>query len=87
MYLRTDIEPQIRLLASEVFNRSWHFLEQDPVLAGEDRESLQEQLGQLILLLLENGERNMLAIANKAIGALRQQYATEMNRVAVEEAA
>ena len=87
MYLRTYIEPEIRLLASEVFNRSWQFLEQDPVLAGADRESLQEQLAQIILLLMENGERNLLAIANKAIGLLRERYATDSDRVVLEEAA
>jgi hypothetical protein len=77
MYLRTDLAPEIRILASEVYNRSWQFLEQDPVLAGKDRDSLQEQLAELILLLMKEGERNIVAIANKAIVALRQQYASQ----------
>ena len=75
MYLRTyDLAPEVRTFASEVFNRSWQFIERDPVLSGEDREGLQEQLAQLILALMSSGERNLVVIANKAIGTLRQQY-------------
>ena len=75
MYQRSDLAPEIRTLASEVFNRSWQFLEQDPVLAGQDRESLQEQLAELILTVLNEGDRNIVATANQAIAALRQRYA------------
>jgi hypothetical protein len=75
MYLRTyDLAPEVRTFTSEVFNRSWQFIERDPVLSGEDREGLQEQLAQLILALMSSGERNLVVIANKAIGTLRQQY-------------
>lgn len=77
MYQRTDLAPEIRTLASEVYSRSWRFLELDPVLAGEDRDSLQEQLAELILVHMNEGERNIVAIANRAIGALRQRYATQ----------
>jgi hypothetical protein len=86
MYLRTDLAPEIRLLASEVYNRCWQFLENDPVLAGEDREGMQEQLAQLILLLMQEGERNMIAIANKAIATLRQQYAMQSEAMAEQAA-
>jgi hypothetical protein len=41
--LRGDLAPEVRDLASEVFNRSWQFLESDPVLAGEGPTELQEQ--------------------------------------------
>ena len=87
MYLRDELTPEVRVLASEVFNRSWRSLEQDPVLAGKDRESMQEQLAQLILLLMEEGERNLLVVANNAIGALRQRYAMQRDRLLVEESA
>jgi hypothetical protein len=83
MYLRNDLAPEMRTLASEVFNRSWQFLERDPVLAGEDRESMQEQLAQHILVLMRNGEQNLLVIANKAIARLRERCGER----AVEEAA
>jgi hypothetical protein len=80
MHLRTDLAPEVRKLASEVFNRCWQFIEQDPVMAGEDRQAIQEQLAQLILLLMGSGEQNWVVIANKAIGTLRQQYATQRER-------
>jgi hypothetical protein len=64
-----------------VFNRCWQFIERDPVLAGEDRQGMQDQLAQLILLLMGSGERNMVVIANRAIGTLRQEYATQRERV------
>ena len=68
--LRGYVDPDARVLASEVFNRSWQFLERDPVLAGEDRQQLQEQLAQVILQVMSSGERNLWVIANRAIGAL-----------------
>ena len=76
MHLRTDLAPEVRKLASEAFNRCWHFIEQDPVLAGVDRQGMQDQLAQLILQLMRDGERNLIVIANGAIGTLRQQYAS-----------
>ena len=86
MHLRTDVAPEVRKLASEVFNRCWQFIEQDPVMAGEDRQAIQEQLAQLILLLMRSGEQNLVVIANRAIGTLRQQYATRRDRLSIEAA-
>ena len=54
---------------------------QDPVLAGEDRLGMQDQLAQLILQLMRGGERNLVVLANRAIGTLRDQYATRRDRV------
>jgi hypothetical protein len=83
--MRSDLTPEVRLFASEVFNRSWQFIEHDPVFAGEDRHSLQEQLTDLILALTRNGDRNLLAIANRAISMLREAYARQHARMPVEE--
>ena len=77
MYQRTDLAPEIRTLASEVYNRSWQFLERNPVLAGEDRDSLQEQLAEHILVFMEQGDRNIVSIANRAIASMRQRYVTQ----------
>ena len=85
MLLRHDLAPELRVFASEVFNRSWQFIERDPVLVGEDRQGLQEQLAQLILQLMSNGERNLVVLANNAIRALRDQYAMRRDRE-IEEA-
>jgi hypothetical protein len=81
MYRRNDLAPEARTLASEVFNRCWQFIERDPVLAGEERQGMQEQLAELILQLVKDGEQNLVVIANRAIGSLRQQYATQRERV------
>jgi hypothetical protein len=87
MYSRIDLGPDVRTLASEVFNRSWQFIERDPVLVGVDRQGLQEQLAQLILQVMNSGERNLWVIANRAIGNLREQHAARHDRLSVEEAA
>ena len=48
--MRNDLAPKVRALASEVFDRSWQFIESDPVLVGEDRQRMQDRLAELILL-------------------------------------
>jgi hypothetical protein len=80
--LRADLAPEVQILASEVFTRTWQFLERDPVLAGQDRQQLQDQLAQVILEVMSQGERNLWTIANRAIGTLRDRCAAER----VEEA-
>jgi hypothetical protein len=60
-------------------------------LAGKQEERLcvpetVEPLAQLILLLTSSGERNMVVIASKAIGTLRQQYAMQRDSFSVEAA-
>jgi len=75
--LRDELAPEVKLLASEVFNRSWQFLEADPVLAGQDRQLLQEQLMQIVFEEMSSGERNLWVIANRAIGTLRERCATQ----------
>ena len=78
--LRGELTPEVRALASEVFYRSWQFLESDPVLAGEDRQQLQEQLARVILdVIMSCGERDLWVIANRAIGTLREQRAVQRN--------
>ena len=77
-----ELAPEVRILASEVFNRSWQFLESDPVLAGQDRQQLQEQLAQIILEVMSEGERNLWVIANRAIGTLRERRAQRVEELA-----
>ncbi len=87
MYRRNELAPELHTLASEVFSRSWQFIERDPVLTGEDRQEMQDKLTELILVLMRNGEQNMLVVANQAITALRQQCARRRDRVVVDLAA
>ena len=70
----------VRSLASQTFNICWQFIERDFAFAGEDRETLQDQLAELIGTLMGSNETNAVAIANKAIGILRQQYAVKKSQ-------
>jgi hypothetical protein len=72
MYRRINA-PELQTLASEVFNRSWQFIERDPVLLGLDRQGLQERLAELILVLMREGEHSAVVVANRAIAMLRQE--------------
>jgi len=77
MYLRYNLAPETRVTASEIFNRSWRFIERDPVLAGEEHQRMQDKLAELILVLMSSGERDRVVIANRAIATLRQHYAAK----------
>jgi hypothetical protein len=73
------LAPEALAVASEAFSRSWHFIEQDPVLAGHDRETLQAELALRIQEIAASGvERDPLRIANRAIGRVRE----EMRKIA-----
>lgn len=87
MYLPNGLAPEAQRLASETFHRCWRFIEHDPVLAGGDRTAMQAQLAERILLLMHGGERDLVVIANRAIGALRQQYARQRDRLSKDRAA
>jgi hypothetical protein len=78
------IDPGASAIASEVFARSWHFIERDPVLAGHDRETLQAQLALQIqrLMATHASERDPLRIANRAIGAVREEMREPERRFA-----
>ena len=85
MYSGESFEPEVLALATAVFDRSWGFIERDPVLVGEDRQSTKEELARLILLLVRRGEKDLVAIANCAILTLRQQCAAKRAPSLVEE--
>jgi hypothetical protein len=85
-FKQDKMRPEMSAVASEVFARSWHFIERDPVLAGHDREALQAELARRIFEILDAGhhaERDLLRIANRAISnvreAMRGQQATVMD--------
>jgi hypothetical protein len=85
MYPNDSFEPEVVALATAVFDRSWSFIERDPVLVGEDRQSTEEELARLILRLVRRGEKDMVTIANCAILTLRQQCAAKRAPALVEE--
>jgi hypothetical protein len=65
--------PEAIAIAAEAFGRSWHFIEQDPVLAGQERQTLKAELARAVLSAAGRGERDHVRIANRAIGELRQK--------------
>jgi hypothetical protein len=66
-------DPDASTIASEAFARSWRFIERDPILAGHDRDSLKAHLAQEIRrAMAEVPELDLLRIANRAIGRIRQ---------------
>jgi hypothetical protein len=65
--------PEAIAIAAEAFGRSWHFVEQDPVLAGQERQALKAELARAILSAAGRGERDHLRIANRAIGEVREK--------------
>jgi hypothetical protein len=85
MYSGDSFELQGLALATAVFDRSWGFIERDPVLIGEDRQSTKEELARLILQLVRRGEKDLVGIANCAILTLRQQCAAKQSPALVEE--
>jgi hypothetical protein len=79
--MREDLNSEVQVIASQVFNRSWQFIENDPELAGEDRQQMQDQLAELILVMTRSGERNIIAITNRAIATLRRQHSVRRKQV------
>jgi hypothetical protein len=65
--------PEAIAIAAEAFGRSWHFIEQDPVLAGQERQALKAELARAVLSAASSGERDHLRVANRAIGEVRQK--------------
>jgi hypothetical protein len=75
MYSGNSFEPEVVALANAVFDRSWQFIERDPLLIGQDRQAIREELANLIMQLVRRGEKDLVAIANCAIRTLREQCA------------
>ena len=67
-----DLVPELRLVAVEAFQRACHFVERDPVLAGQDREFLKRLMSDRIRQSVNTGEHDMLRLANGAISRVRQ---------------
>jgi hypothetical protein len=67
-----DFVPEIRLIASEAYQRASHFVERDPLLVGRDREFLNAMLSKRVRELIEAGEQDVIRLANGAISRARQ---------------
>jgi len=67
------LNPEAIAIAAEAFGRSWHFIERDPVLAGQEPQMLKAELARAVLNAAGRGERDQLRLANRAIGEVRQK--------------
>lgn len=63
-------------LVSAAFEKSWRFVETDPLLVHNAKELLRDRLRANLELSLRNGEQDILHIANSAIWKL----STELGR-------
>ncbi|KRR07914.1 hypothetical protein CQ12_25270 [Bradyrhizobium jicamae] len=58
-------------LVSTAFDKSWRFVETDPLLEHNTKELLRSRLRAYLELSLRNGEQDILHLANSAIWKLR----------------
>ena len=60
-------------LVSAAFDKSWQFVRTDPALAHSDMDEMRIRLSRRLMRLAQDGERDMLRLANGAIGQLRRE--------------
>jgi len=60
-------------LVSAAFDKSWQFVRTDPALAHGDMGEMRIRLSRRLMRLAQDGERDVLRLANGAIGQLRRE--------------
>jgi len=60
-------------LVSAAFAKSWQFVRTDPELGHDDSEGMRIRLSRHLESLAKYGERDLLRLANGAIGKLRRE--------------
>jgi hypothetical protein len=60
-------------LVSAAFARSWQFVRTDPELGHDDTDAMRIRLSNHLESLVKYGERDLLRLANGAIGKLRRE--------------
>src|SRR5262249_21154350 len=60
------LDPEIPVLASNAFDKSWQFVRPDPELAHTDMNEMRSILSRHIPRLAEGGERDLWRLANTA---------------------
>ncbi len=69
-------DPGSDALVNVAFEKSWRFVENDPLLAHNPKAMLRNRLWIHLEVSLQNGEQDLLALANAAIGKLRAELGT-----------
>jgi hypothetical protein len=67
------LDPEIADLVRSAFDKSWQFVKTDPQLAHADMDEIRTRLSNRLTRLASNGERDLLRLANGAIGELRRE--------------
>jgi hypothetical protein len=67
------LNPETADLVSAAFDKSWQFVRTDPALAHSDMDEMRIRLSRRLMRLAQDGERDMLRLANGAIGQLRRE--------------
>jgi hypothetical protein len=67
------LNPETADLVSAAFDKSWQFVRTDPALAHSDMDEMRIRLSRRLMRLAQDGERDMLRLANDAIGQLRRE--------------
>ena len=60
-------------LVSAAFAKSWQFVRTDPELGHDDSDAMRFRLSRHLESLAKYGERDLLRLANGAIGKLRRE--------------
>jgi len=66
-------EPARADLVNIAFEKSWQFVQTDPVLACDEMGAIRARLGRHLETLAQNGERDVWRLANGAIRELRRE--------------
>ena len=75
MPTNVTLDPELTDLVSAAFDKSWQFVKTDPELAHVDMDRKRAQLARHLTYLAQNGERDLWRLANRAIGAPRNNSA------------
>jgi hypothetical protein len=67
------LAPEIADLVNAAFERSWQFVRADPKLVDDDIDAMRTRLSRHLESLAKYGERDLLRLANGAIGELRRE--------------
>jgi hypothetical protein len=67
------LDPETADLVSAAFAKSWRFVSTDPELGYDDTDAMRTRLSSHLESLAKYGERDLLRLANGAIGKLRRE--------------
>jgi len=66
-------DPETADLVSAAFAKSWQFVRTDPELGHDNTDAMRIRLSRHLESLAKYGERDLLRLANGAIGKLRRE--------------